>query len=649
VAPPPSCADTPSGFSAALAQGGAFGLAACLTDAGGFQGSYPASTHLHFLMPSGGPAAGAQLQALATWADGTLGASGGGFPAIWPAADLAGNDYFVQIGMPAQRLVEQGIRSALLPSLRPMGVSSLPYQSVVVEPDPSQLDVVLGVRVADLRTLRRLTPAPSSPAGSPERDAYEAVRASIEGAVGTRFISGEVVSDEPEKACASLCLLRTESVALPGGAKALRERVYSFGAIARDALWVTRDDTVTALVLLAPGGTPGLTLTFDTTATRSSVDTRVTAYDRLWNVLSPPRDVEVSWAADFATRFTRKASDGPALGNIVTCDGRFAESLAMADLTEDVSIGPYPAVFSASGKLDHGSLLGWFPNPKGGAKYFAREPVATLDGSWPLEGAVAQPMDHPATVWRAAKESALSVGKRFGWIPMSIETCFAESGSWLPVATGCAQGACGKPLARVTNVSIGDFEMTRAQCEDTAGYVLSQSEASMLWVIAAGNGAASGRGRDTPKLGCPQTLGERRNAVVVAALDGDELWSHSDYGVRYADIAANGQLGSEMGTSLAAPRVAAVAAALAQDFPKLSPAGIRLSLLLSAAPSVALQTKVRSGGRLDASVAREVAACLASDGVTDRAHAESCLRSSSYAGDVAAKITLLADRGTFSP
>ncbi len=651
---PSSCAATPGGFSDALAQGGVAALAACTTDSGGFEGSYPASTGVHFLLPASGPRVVAQAQALASWADRMWGPSSRGLPGLWPSADLGGNELYVQIGPPSETLVKTAVSAAILPSFQIASVSNAPYIRVVVEPDANELDFVLGARVADLRVLHRLSPAPPFGAGSPEKDAYEATLASIEGPLGTTFVTGERLSN-PDNGCASLCSVRTEGVTLASGAQAYRERIYSFGSIARDALWVTRKDDVVALVLLAPGGTAGVTLTFSTTSSASAVRTRLTVYDRTWNVLAPPQLLTQAWPEDFATRFRRKASDGPALANIVTCDGRFAESLASTEAADDVAIGPNPAVFSEAGKLERGSLLGWFPNANGGSMYFAREPVATLSGFWPLGSTLADPNLHAATVWKAAQDQARSLGKHFGFIPMSIETCFKELDAWLPSVSGCASERCPRPLARVANVSIADYEMSRVQCEDTAGLKLAQTEESMFWVIAAGNGYTSAVGRDTPKNGCPGTLGEHKNAVVVSALDGDngdnggDLWSHSDYGARYSDIAADGRLGSDVGTSLAAPRVAAVAATLTQDFPSLSPFAMRVALLLSAAPVASLASKVRSGGKLNSPVAREVASCLSgASGMIDRSHAESCLRGSSYVGDVGAKVALLADRGLFT-
>lgn len=130
---------------------------------------------------------------------------------------------------------------------------------------------------------------------------------------------------------------------------------------------------------------------------------------------------------------------------------------------------------------------------------------------------------------------------------------------------------------RVVNLSITDFQ-DREVCErHFEGHPLN-IDTDMLWVIAAGNDGTQGSNA------CPQHFSGRKNVLVVGASRNGFMDHQSNYGANYVDIAALGtQLNSSMwGTSFAAPRVSQVAARIFHNYPEMSAAQVRLSILLGA-------------------------------------------------------------------
>ncbi|MFW7380428.1 MAG: S8 family serine peptidase [Oligoflexus sp.] len=121
----------------------------------------------------------------------------------------------------------------------------------------------------------------------------------------------------------------------------------------------------------------------------------------------------------------------------------------------------------------------------------------------------------------------------------------------------------------------------------------------VLWIMAAGND-----GMENPKFRCPQLLGSPQNRIVVAAstAGGYQLDHRSDFGVKYADIAAPGIASNgHRGTSFAAPKIARVAAEILDRHPDLSAAEIRLAILLASSFDPQRPLAVRSGGSLQES------------------------------------------------
>jgi subtilisin family serine protease len=99
------------------------------------------------------------------------------------------------------------------------------------------------------------------------------------------------------------------------------------------------------------------------------------------------------------------------------------------------------------------------------------------------------------------------------------------------------------------------------------------------------------------------------NVVTVAATcDGSTLAPFSNYGFNVVNVAAlgcdissawlDGSLHLLSGTSMAAPRVAAAAAALFAKDPSASPAAIKQALIASCTPSAGLTADVACGGSI---------------------------------------------------
>ena len=139
-------------------------------------------------------------------------------------------------------------------------------------------------------------------------------------------------------------------------------------------------------------------------------------------------------------------------------------------------------------------------------------------------------------------------------------------------------------------------------------------DSGMLFIVAAGNGDASGNGYSIDEQPMYPASFELDNIISVANLRFDgQLDRASNYGVRSVDLAAPGNYilstitGNDYaymsGTSMAAPMVTGTAAMLYSYDASLSLMDVRNRILQSARPIESLSGKVATGGMLDAGAA----------------------------------------------
>ena len=139
-------------------------------------------------------------------------------------------------------------------------------------------------------------------------------------------------------------------------------------------------------------------------------------------------------------------------------------------------------------------------------------------------------------------------------------------------------------------------------------------DSGMLFIVAAGNGDASGNGYSIDEQPMYPASFELDNIISVANLRFDgQLDRASNYGMRSVDLAAPGNYilstitGNDYaymsGTSMAAPMVTGTAAMLYSYDASLSLMDVRNRILQSARPLESLSGKVATGGMLDAGAA----------------------------------------------
>ena len=139
-------------------------------------------------------------------------------------------------------------------------------------------------------------------------------------------------------------------------------------------------------------------------------------------------------------------------------------------------------------------------------------------------------------------------------------------------------------------------------------------DSGMLFIVAAGNGDASGNGYSIDEQPMYPASFELDNIISVANLRFDgQLDRASNYGVRSVDLAAPGNYilstitdndyAYMSGTSMAAPMVTGTAAMLYSCDASLSLMDVRNRILQSARPIESLSGKVATGGMLDAGAA----------------------------------------------
>ena len=161
--------------------------------------------------------------------------------------------------------------------------------------------------------------------------------------------------------------------------------------------------------------------------------------------------------------------------------------------------------------------------------------------------------------------------------------------------------------ASICNLSFGTMKYSEELYQ-----AIKDSE--MLFIVAAGNGDASGNGYSIDEQPMYPASFELDNIISVANLRFDgQLDRASNYGVRSVDLAAPGNYilstitGNDYaymsGTSMAAPMVTGTAAMLYSCDASLSLMDVRNRILQSARPLESLSGKVATGGMLNAGAA----------------------------------------------
>ncbi|MEW6210824.1 MAG: S8 family peptidase [Acidobacteriota bacterium] len=142
--------------------------------------------------------------------------------------------------------------------------------------------------------------------------------------------------------------------------------------------------------------------------------------------------------------------------------------------------------------------------------------------------------------------------------------------------------------------------------------IIAAGNAGILFVCAAANGGADNVGDDLDQTKLyPPSWTDIPSLMSVASVDSaDRLAASSNYGRSTVSVAAPGVLilstlpgsnyGYMSGTSMATPHVSGIAALLASESSRLSPAQIKERIIETAQPSLALIGKVAASGRANA-------------------------------------------------
>jgi subtilisin family serine protease len=202
------------------------------------------------------------------------------------------------------------------------------------------------------------------------------------------------------------------------------------------------------------------------------------------------------------------------------------------------------------------------------------------------------------TICAAANDGNPHVG--VAWDVRLMACRFIDDGAGVVSdAIECIKFAVGKG-ARIINASWG-----LPFCAALRDVIAAAGQNGVLFVAAAGNdGSAAASYPASYPLD---------NIISVAAHDStNDLATFSSYGTNNVDLAAPGvkiwscssgadtNYGSMNGTSMAAPHVSGVAALVLARFPDSSVGQVRDRILRSVTPVASLQTKVATGGRLNA-------------------------------------------------
>jgi hypothetical protein len=268
-------------------------------------------------------------------------------------------------------------------------------------------------------------------------------------------------------------------------------------------------------------------------------------------------------------------------------------------------LGPHRGSFGS----DNTSLFGWVSSSKNDVHGY-------LDGV--LSTRFSLPAFDEFNISHARQVIGLALSDSFSgdtWpglrlIPISAETCvFAPS---------VLQEIAARPdSSQIRIVSLSaTLPIDHAACSELFP---SGADTHFLWVTASGN---AGRvfSDINSSFGCPQSVSQRSNLLVIDGADGDEVMELADQGPLYSDIAADcrNESGNCTGTSLSAPRVAHAAARIVQRHGNaISNPMVRSAILLSAyIPANPFNN--RSGGILDLSSSLTMANMIVESGLGER-------------------------------
>ncbi len=518
-----------------------------------------------------------------------------------------------------------------------------PFSTLISEPEVEQLSAILGMRDLSTHERRQLF-WPKDDATFRDRQ----TRADLHAAYDALVLSETALAFTDVTAlgghdCTAGCALMSQPLQVGPDAQATLERTYAHGTVARESLWYRRGGELRAHVVLGPNRVPGMIalLTSVTSPTRAGGELRL--YDRQWHELKNT----TFWVPDAFSHLdtVRKESRvvSPTEPMIALCEASTRGLLNDSDgMNQSLAFGPSPPIFSGQ-TLMRGSLFGWFDNVQASTEVYLNGWTSKNFGflpGWNEEHSNEQEMLHGREVVR----SALAEVPNLRILPIGRKLeCFAQYNDWhtnVPRSSTVVSMSSAPQLEALT-------------CRSRILPTLHQSESQTLWVVGAGNTGDTAAYHDSPTMFCPASLTGQKNLLVVAGSDHDELAAVSIFGKEYADLAADAYaLGRKAaGTSLATPRVAAVAAELSQAWPSLSPEGLRLVLMASSRFTPSLRDTVRSGGLLDPEAARRLAPCVAESLPFERpaiipGTLHGCLVASGFSYEFAdEKIQLLLERG----
>jgi len=531
-------------------------------------------------------------------------------------------DFADALAGPLAQWLDDHVRSRTLRANLPSDAGS-PQQILVHLLSPS---------AADLPILLDRTPSYPMPGNVPGsvivlRNVYARDVAALGAAVGD--VSGEWTPDRSQADAALSLLLRAVDVASFVGAPAYLEtpilegcrvaceiaaewpldhdglaysirriRRYHRGTLLDERLELTSPDRhqLVGWVSYDLGSHPNLlaTLTYDGTPFLPTVS----LYDSALLQRDQARfDTKALAQVD---RWTEVVAAAPPLAAgdaaIVVCEGDVGGALDDAVLSTAVLSGPHRGPACQDGE----SLFGW-------------RSAAPGDVSTYLDGVITTHFTLPVVdefyVSHAGSMANLALGVDMqtpAWpglriIPLSAETCILE-----PTALGDVAAQDSTSQIRIVSLS-ATLPIDHAAC---AELMPNGVDPHYLWVTASGNAGRAFANLESAQ-NCPQSLSQRDNLLVVDGTDRGQYFDFSDHGPMYSDIAAESD---GLGTSNSAPRVAHVAARIAQEHgERISVQMIRQAILLSArVPDPPLPN--RTGGVLDAEAALEMARSIVDQG-----------------------------------
>ncbi len=587
-----TCTDNPLAFSQALAAGDAFAssMSGCLRNVVRLprNGAFFASPALTLVLPQQESAE--FYKKFADWAGKRLKAGEKIAVPAWRAIH-ATDKLIVHVGLPSEADAARALEDVLLPQVFPLAITD--FTSHIFEPDPESLDQALAIIKFDSHARSGLF---RLPAAKQDHDNFSL--ATVHAAVAKFTALGaalaiERTDDLDDNGCLGSCRVTSAPSVMPDGSLAALERVYTLGSVQREAIWIRHGGDLRAVVTLGPGRLPAAIVALRHNKDINGTATVARLYDRQWHLLHEQTFFDKGLPGKIAAIDTRvRRATFPRSAIVGLCESSVMGAVDDPEVAMRLVTGPHRRLY-VDGLLRAGSLFGWYPNIAGEVASHNQGAGNLLFGFFPSPYAPKVMADeHGLMVMKAAVEQ--SPGTQF--LPLGGLDCFERFNDWAPSIP---------PAARVINASLGQY-LSRSECERMFASPMRHSTERLLWVVAAGND-----GLDSPAEECPAQLSGLDNLIVVAGNEGDKLSPTSNFGLRFADIAAQGQYAEHLGTSFAAPRVAAAAASLAADWPTLTPSDLRALLLLTSRTTGPLSHRVRSGGILDADAARRLAPCVA--------------------------------------